>query len=392
LIRRISVIAAGLLAAASAAACAGLLGIDPVTFDPEGGIGDGSTGDATDGGASGDATPLDAALEASLVDAPLPDASCVPCSDAGADPCGIVCDAPTASQFLEVGNGFVFFGSRKKIERVGLDGLGRITIATDATGEIGGFAFHRATSTIAWTVPSADAIHLRAGNGTDADRPFSVPPHGLQHATHVVLTSTKLVYFEANDAVPGGGAGIACTIADANCIPATTVFSGNPAEEVVAVAQGDTYLGWRTRGVGSDAGSAYIVTTASPEASMRKLAGVSTMDFMPVTVDEAGFVYWTELGGTSTNIFKGTVNKVFVLNTGSERVASLAVGGAGIHLTEPGAQPTDYAGKILRVSGGSALYSQRPNPGRIVQDVNGIYWIDRGNPPQTLSLVMRGKP
>ncbi|MDB4994013.1 MAG: hypothetical protein JWM74_1445, partial [Myxococcaceae bacterium] len=195
------------IALAGVAACAGILGIDPVALDSN--VDEAGTSDAladTAGNEAGDpdAPGFDAGLEAALIDAPLPDAACLPCADAATNPCGIVCDAPTASEFLEVGNGFAFFGSRTRLERIAFDGSKRILIAT---GEIGGIAFHAPTSTLAWTVPTANEIHLRFSNGgPGTDKVFQVPSNGQLHPTHVYLTATSVVYFESSDnPIFGGG-------------------------------------------------------------------------------------------------------------------------------------------------------------------------------------------
>jgi hypothetical protein len=401
--RRFALPASAFLALAGAAACAGILGIDPVSFDPVGEAGATDAPDDTPGNEAGADAPLvdGGGLEASPFDAPLPDAACVPCgtSSAPPDPCGIVCDAPTNSEFLEVGNGFAFFGSRTKLERVGLDGSGRTTIAIAAPGEIGGFAFYPSTNTIAWTVPSANEIHIRSGNGAPAgELKFVTQQNGSLRAKHLVLTASDVVYFEGSDPPGvGGGQGWACSISMGNCNARVNVFPGDAPEEIVAAAGGATYLGWRTRRLvtASDAGSVFVATAANPSAAFPvKSGGLTTMDFMPVAVDETGHAYWTELNGATTSVYmrdNGPAAAIAVGGPGPP-VASIAVSGGFVYLTKPGAQPADYAGEIIRANAAIPLYKGRPNPGRIVQNVGGIYWIDRGNPPQTPSLVMRGEP
>jgi hypothetical protein len=403
--RRWVVTATACLATAGAAACAGILGIDPVRLESsEAGTQDGTAdgpggGDAGDPGDVGDARPLfDGALEASMFDAPLSDAACVPCRDAAVDPCGVVCDAPAATEFLEVGNGFVFFGSQTKLERVDLNGANRKTIASG--GPIGGFAFHP-SGWIAWSLPLTNEINIQDSNGAGAVKTFVVPANGQMHAKFVLLTDAYVVYFEGGDGLYGGGKGVGCLLTAFDCSAPITVFGGSASEEVVAVAQSrdsngaSSQIGWRTRGVTLDAGSVYSSASNNLfDFSKLNTNAVSTMPFMPFAVAGSGNGVFTRIGdGGFTDIFLGSVSNEAPVERGHLEVASIAIHGGGVmYVTEPGAKPEQYAGQILKLGLPDAHYENRPNPARIVQDpFAGLFWIDRGNPPQTPSLIMRGK-
>jgi hypothetical protein len=409
-VRRVVTAASATLGLASVAACASILGIDPVNFEP-GAIDEAGadTLDDSPGNEAGepDAPGIDGGLEASLFDAPIPDAACLPCGDGSTNPCGVVCDAPTASEFLEVGNGFVFFGSRTKLERTTLDGGGRMLLAS---GEIGGLAFHGPTKTVAWTVPSANGIHIKSNNGDGPEKLFVVASNGDLHATQLYLTASSVIYFESSDdPLKGGGQGYACDLAAGDCVPSARVlvFLGSAAEQPIAtsvarqVGGATPFAAWRTRSVSLDAGSVYAAREGAPDANVKvKAGGLNTMDFMPVAVGENGNAYWTERSADGgTLVVRAHIDTpgvpLTMADTGSARVASIAVLTSGVYLTEPGANPTStYDGKIVKIGIASPRYDNRPNPGRIVYDPgsDALYWLDRGNPPQTPTLVMRGAP
>jgi hypothetical protein len=128
--------------------------------------------------------------------------------------------------------------------------------------------------------------------------------------------------------------------------------------------------------------------------------GTGSLEPSAFAVSDDGSVYWSATSGTDTLLCEASVvsavgNVIFLVNAGVQPIASIAAGGGSVYFTEPkppGFAFADYKGSIVRFTAGSSvLYTDRPNPGRIVQDPTGIYWIDRGNPPQTPSLIMRGK-